>query len=200
MSIPYPPESVKGCSRVVICKRADPWWRIQDQQFGVEICFGRRGLGRWSDPQQIFGVCYMAGGLSAAFAETFGHGLVERQVPAAPKFVGIDELKVKKVLQVVPRRKLKLVDLQGAGLPSLNLDARIFSTTDYGVSQAWARWLHGRPIALDGILYRSRHLPDHLCAALFDRCEDTLEVLDEGSMLDHPQLLDILDQQGWALI
>ena len=94
----------------------------------------------------------------------------------------------------------------GPGLPALNLDARLLTTLDYPLSQAWARWAFEAPAAPDGIRYPSRPLPGRDNTALFDLCRDALKEEDLGPLAswhsdtEDLDIFDILDAQGWGLV
>ena len=59
------------------------------------------------------------------------------------------------------------------------------------------------PTSPDGLLYRSRHDPSRLCAAIFDRAEDALTATSLGSLADAHNvalLADLLDAYDYSLI
>jgi hypothetical protein len=77
---------------------------------------------------------------------------------------------------------------------------RVF-TAKYTVSQRWSRALRNHPESPDGILYRPRHDPARLAAALFERIADELTAETTGIWLDQKSTLaDVLDTYGVALI
>ena len=66
------------------------------------------------------------------------------------------------------RRDLRVVRLHGAGLQILRLDNSI-STGPYEPCGAWADALWAHHEAPDGLAFRSRHDPDEICFAIFER-------------------------------
>jgi hypothetical protein len=63
-----------------------------------------------------------------------------------------------------------LVRLHGAGLQQLGLDDAI-STGPYAPCGAWSDGLCAHPEKPDGLIFRSRHDPDRLCVAVFERSD-----------------------------
>ncbi len=105
----------------------EPWWSS--------------GVYRFDDPQPdapgAFGVCYAAGSLEVAFAESVIHesgrfvdGRYEVPLAdlAARSAVGFRHPR---------RRSLRLVDLSGASLKALGLNNDISASDDYALPQAW---------------------------------------------------------------
>ena len=73
----------------------------------------------------------------------------------------------------------------------------------YDLSQRWALAFHEHPDQPDGILYRSRHDPSRLCAAIFDRAADALTATTLGSLADARNaalLADLLETYEYSLI
>lgn len=174
-----------------------PWIRSHDRRFGA-IYFGTTGRGRFDAPSGQFGTLYIAADAHGAFIETFGQYLGRLTVD-------LDELRARSLTEIHATRPLRLVDLTGAGLARLDADARLTSqTTDgYALSQRWALALHEHPDQPDGLLYRSRHDPSRLCAAVFDRAAGILTTTSLGSLADPHNaslLADLLDTYEYALI
>jgi len=101
--------------------------------------------------------------------------------------------------EVTFSRSLDLVDPEGAGLSKVGADARLSSGGDYRLAQRWslAFWCH--PDQPDGILYRSRHNPRVLCAAIYDRVEvsgDEVRAEDLGSITGEPDLGVWIERYG----
>ena len=119
--------------------------------------------------------------------------------------IDLDELNARALAEITSLRSLRLVDLTGAGLARIGADARLTSETDngYALSQRWALSLHEHPDRPDGLLYRSRHDPSRLCAAIFDRAEDALTATSLGSLADAHNaalLAELLDAYDYSLI
>lgn len=87
-------------------------------------------------------------------------------------------------------------------MAQIGSDSRL-ATESYRLSQLWALALHQHPDEPDGLLYRSRHDPSQLCAAIFDRAADALTATSLGSLADPSNaalLADLLDTYGFSLI
>ena len=137
---------------------------------------------------------YVAEDIHGAFIETFGRQLGARRLPIA-------RVATRTFARVTQNRPLRLVDLVGPGLSRIGADSRL-TTGDYDLSQRWALALHEHPDQPDGLLYRSRHDPSRLCAAIFDRAAGALTATSLGSLADanHTALLaDLLNTYEYAV-
>ena len=85
-------------------------------------------------------------------------------------------LRSRGIVELHARRPLRLVDLTGKGLARIGADERL-CTSDYTVAQRWSTALSRHPAKPDGLCYRSRHDPERLCAALYQRVARTLRVV-----------------------
>jgi hypothetical protein len=66
--------------------------------------------------------------------------------------------------------------------------------------QRWSRALHDHPDSPDGILYRPRHDPARIAAALFDRIRREVIAENLGTWLDQKVVLaEVLDPTSWRL-
>jgi hypothetical protein len=77
------------------------------------------------------------------------------------------------------------------------------ATGEYYVSQTWALAFHDHPDRPDGLLYRSRHDPSRICAAIFDRAFIAVAATPIGSFADAHNtalLADILNTYDYSLI
>ena len=154
--LPSPPTDLVDRSLPLV-EVGSPWFRCHRR--GREpIHFGRSGRGRYDDPEGTFGVLYVGLSARAAFVEVFG-----RELGITPA-----ELGTKAMSLVVVPGTVRVVDLTGAALPGLRLDARV-SSGRHTVSQRWSRAFHDHPDRPDGLLYRCRHDPSELALALYER-------------------------------
>lgn len=206
MCVPLPPIGGHEKLRLITIPAGQVWYRINHRRHGTALHFSRGAHARWNDPRAAFGVLYVADAPGTAFAETFGHNLMDTYPPAADKFVSIAELEERCLYRITSRRELVLAQFSGSGLAALNLDARLLTTVDYAVPQAWSRWVCEAPARLDGILYPSRALGGVVNLALFERSRAVLVEEDLGSLWiwrsddGDSDILDILDEQGWGLV
>ena len=131
------------------------------------------GVYRFDDPgptgAHAFGVCYAGSSIVVAFAESVVHEAGRfvdgsYQVPAA-------ELTERSVVRFrcETRKTLMLADLTGAALKSLGLNNDISASSDYTVTQAWARAIHDASPRWDGIRFVSRQMNKGFAYALFER-------------------------------
>jgi hypothetical protein len=173
------------------------WIRSHDRRYGP-IYFGKAGRGRFDAPSGQYGILYVAADVRGAFIETFGRELGRR-------VIDLDELNARAVARITSLRTLRRVDLTGAGLARIGADARLTSETAnrYALSQRWALALFEHSDQPDGLLYRSRHDPSRLCAAIFDRAANVLTATPLGSLADVRNaalLADLLDTYEYGLI
>jgi len=205
MAFPTSPIGGHTKLRVVTLAAGQVWHRITPCRHMTALHFSTGSQARWNDPRQDFGVLYLADTPATAFAETFGHNLMERYAPASDKFVGIGELQERCLYYIHSERELVLAQLTGSGLAALNLDARLLAVVDYTAPQSWSRWIFEAPVALDGIQYPSRALPGATNVALFSRSADALVEQSQGPLWSWQSdtgdgVMDILDAQGWGLV
>jgi hypothetical protein len=190
---PAPPTSLTQL-RLPIVEAAGPWIRSHAAGRGP-LFFDRTGTNRFDAPTQQYGVLYLATDIQGAFIETFGRQLGVRYVTSA-------RLAARSLTRVTASRPLRLVDLTGPGLAQIGADSRL-ATESYSLSQQWALAFHQHRDEPDGLLYRSRHDPSQLCAAIFDRAADALTATSFGSLADPANvalLADLLDTYGFSLI
>jgi hypothetical protein len=156
--------------------------------------WGRTGTNRFDAPNAEYGVLYAADTFDGAFIETFGD--------VSPKTVSVNSLTARGVAAVLPLRELRLVDLAGAGLAQLGLDARIW-TDDHALSQEWSHGLWAHPSEPDGIWYVARHDGNERSVALFNRTEAVLSVIRRGGLMDIPQrasTAQAIDKYGFTIL
>lgn len=155
------------------------WFRHYKPEFDP-IFFGRTGECRFDapPPDRRFGVMYLAADEHCAFVETFGHGHA-----GGRRLITQAALERKRLAEVRFTAPLNLVDLTDAGLVRIGADMRL-CVGDYGVAQHWSGALHAHPSAPDGLLYRSRHDPSRLCAAVYDRPTLQAQARDAGTLAD----------------
>lgn len=171
------------------------WVRVHPEGYGA-IFFGRTGRYRFDAPENGYGVLYVGADVECAFIETFGHATGTRSVTQA-------ELQARIFSRIKASRPLQLVDLTGSGLARLGADARLTSGESYLAPRRWAQAIHDHPAQPDGLLFRARHDPDRICAALFDRVAPLLSEERMGSLWErqHQRLLGrLLEQYNFGLL
>ncbi len=171
------------------------WFRGHSAKH-APLYFGRSRRHRFDDLLGEFGTLYVGQDAHCVFIETFGHETGETD------FVTWASLEARSLSRIEASRSLRLVDLSGSGLARLRADARL-CTGSVSVAQRWARAFFEHPSQPDGVYYRSRHDPQKVCAALFDRAAGALGATSLGSLADPANarlLADILDDYGFGLI
>lgn len=192
---PHPPPPTDLPSRTLpIVEYRGPWRRLcrADRD---PVHFGASGGGRFDAPDGSYGVLYIAEDAHGAFIETFG-----RQTGIA--YIVRSELRLRSLGVIEATRSLRLVDLTGHGLARLSADGRL-TTGAHATSQTWAAALSTHQDAPDGVLYRARHDPSRLCAAVFNRVAEHIRWASLGTLADprHSALLaDILTTYAFGLV
>ena len=69
----------------------------------------------------------------------------------------------------------------------------------YAKTQAISAEVHATT-DLDGIAYRSRLDPDHMCVALFDRADGKIELVEEGAIIDGGWAEHLLEAHGQRVV
>jgi hypothetical protein len=110
-----------------------------------------------------FGVLYVGQHLEGAFAETVLRNPQRR-------FVSQDYVMLRAVSEISASRDLKVVDFHGPGLSAVGLTNAI-STGPYNPCWAWSDYLWSHRDQPDGIAYASRHDPQQICYAIFERLD-----------------------------
>ena len=131
--------------------------------------FGTSRSSRFDDPKGKFGVLYLATELEGAFVEGC---LVDSGLGMTGPLLGERFLRSRCLAEIRFSKPINVVDLTGSGLAAIGADARL-SSGDYQTAQRWSRAIWSHPRRPDGIMYRSRHNPQLLCAAVFDRTPET---------------------------
>lgn len=139
-----------------------------------------------------FGVLYVAPGPDAAMIET-----LLRQ----PQRLTVDysEIRDRNLSTLRADRDLRLVSATGNDLSRLGTTAAL-STGPYDPCGAWSDALFHHPTVPDGILFCSRHNPDELCIALFER-KDLAFTISSTTPLPAmlPEVGALLDRHGKSL-
>jgi hypothetical protein len=190
---PDPPLDIQR-RRLPLTETSGPWIRSHARGYGP-IFFGKSGRTRFDAPAGQFGVLYVAADIHGAFIETFGRRL-------GLTLLGMHDFAARELSTITTIRPFRLVDLTSAGLSMNGADSRL-SSGSYDLSQRWALAFHEHSDQPDGILYRSRHDPSRLCAAIFDRASDALTATSLGSLADPHNtalLAELLDAYDYSLI
>jgi hypothetical protein len=114
-----------------------------------------------------FGVLYAGQHFAGAFVETI---LRNPQL----RFVSRSYVEQRAVTKIAAIREVRMVDFHGPGLSAVGLTNAI-STGPYEPCWAWSDYLWAHPDQPDGIAYVSRHDPQQICYAIFERPDLSFE-------------------------
>jgi hypothetical protein len=145
------------------------------------IYFGKKGDYRFDDPDcpkpRCFGVLYAGADPECCLLESCG---TTTGVPAVSGAY-LDERAIARMELTGPLRFIDLVD--DGGLASIGADGRL-ATGSYKVAQQWSAALKNHPCKPDGIRYRSRHAPERIAYAIYERRLGSFRVTSMGSFAD----------------
>jgi hypothetical protein len=179
--LPGPPDPFSRTLPIAEVERGTKWWRIHKTKsspvfFGPEP--GAPPTYRFDAPGGEYRILYIGQTLSAGFIETL---LRNPRIP----FIERTEIEIRSASALANDHILKLVDLRGGGLSQIGADNRL-TTGSYAVAgqRALELWRHtDRP---DGILYRSKHDPNHICAAIFNHAHCRFSMSSTQPLMDIP--------------
>ena len=145
------------------------------------IYFGKTGDYRFDDPDcpkpGCFGVLYACADPECCLLESCG---TTTGVPAVSAAY-LDARAIARMELTGPLRFIDLVD--EGGLASIGADGRL-ATGSYKVAQQWSAALKNHPCKPDGIRYRSRHAPERIAYAIYERRPGSFKVTSMGSFTD----------------
>ena len=176
-----PSEPLEGALPITIVAAESKWWRIH-RTARPSVFFGpapgQPPTYRFDAPGGEYRVLYIGQSLSAAFIETL---LRNPRIP----FIERSELEERSVAVLNNHNELRLVDARGRGSSRIGVDTRL-TTGAYDAAGRWALSLWRHADTPDGILYRSKHHPNHICAAIFDRDHCKFQVSITTPLMDIP--------------
>ncbi len=145
------------------------------------VYFGKRGEYRFDDPEcptpKCFGVLYAGADPECCLLESCGS---TTGVPA----VSVAYLDARAIAKIELTEPLRFIDLvSDGGLASIGADGRL-ATGSYMIAQRWSAALKEHPCRPDGIRYRSRHAPERIAFAIYERPASTFNVTAMGSFTD----------------
>jgi hypothetical protein len=145
------------------------------------IYFGTKGIYRFDDPScpapGTFGVLYSGADPECCLLESCG------STTGVPAVTGA-YLEARAIARMELTESLRFIDLAGeGGLASIGADNRL-TTGSYRVAQQWSAALKRHPSQPDGIRYRSRHAPERIAYAIYERSADPFKVRTMGPFTD----------------
>lgn len=154
------PERLHGV-RLPLIRLPEKLIRLSERKYADPIHWSRLGIHRFDSPGARYGVLYTSNRVETAVLEIFGdQWMKDRQV-------SLNDLESFDVCELEVRGSLKVLDTTGKHLNRLGTDANFFATTDYSVTQNWARALMTHRQAPAGIRYNSRKNPRRINYAVF---------------------------------
>ena len=151
------------------------------QKIHDPVYFGKKGEYRFDDPDcpvpGCFGVLYAGADPESCLLESCG---TTTGVPA----VSGAYLDARSIARMELTNSLRFIDLvDDGGLASIGADGRL-ATGSYKVAQQWSAALKKHPCKPDGIRYRSRHAPERIAYAIYERPPSSFSVTSMGSFTD----------------
>lgn len=138
--------------------------------------------GRFDAPAREYGVCYLGATPGVTILETLVRGL---KVPIIPR----SALQTRGLSAVALAQPLRMLQLEGKGLPSFRVSAHEICGPDAADCQDFALRVHAKLEDVDGIQYRSRWDTSELCWAVFDRARTRLGEVLGTQRLDNPAVV-----------
>jgi len=151
------------------------------QKINDPVYFGKKGDYRFDDPLcpaiGCFGVLYAGADPECCLLESCG------ATTGVPSVSGA-YLDARAIARLELTESLRFIDLVGeGGFASIGADGRL-ATGSYKVAQAWSAALKRHPCNPDGIRYRSRHAPERVAYAIYERPPTIFQVTSMGSFTD----------------
>jgi hypothetical protein len=143
---------------------------------------GKPPRNRFDAPAGAYGICYFGGSLGVAILETLVRGRKRPLISRA-------DLDVRGGSALGLSAPLRMLQLEGAGLPSFGISAHEVMGNDYASCQDLARRVHAELPEIDGIQFRSRWDSGSLCWAVLDRAEDRIGGLVRTHWLGDPSVV-----------
>ena len=143
-------------------------------------------------------VLYASPDFATAFIETV---VRDRFIRRREREVGLKEItaRVWARISAQPGTLLTLLDLRGDGCARVGAPTDAVSARNHAAGRVLARSIHAEHADIDGLLHVSR-LTGKDVYALFDRGPGKLDAAETGELADHPDLSDVLERHGLALV
>ncbi len=153
---------------------------------------GNKPYQRYDSATGLFGILYVGPGLEACLIETLLRNPHQR-------FVAEEQLESRSISALKTSRDLRFVDMTGSNLSKMGTTGSLH-TGRYDVCQAWSDALFAHPDQPDGILYTSRHDPEEVCIALFERSDFKLEIISTSELMNEKAFVGhVLDAHGKSI-
>lgn len=172
------------------------WWRCH-RTVEAPVFFGPGAgnppLHRFDAPAAEYQVLYAAMDYDGAFVETLLRNPARRTVDER-------DLAIRNMAVLKSDTPLKLVQAYGANLSSIGTTVAI-SVGKYTASRNWSLAFWEHPDRPDGMIYSSRHNPNLLCVAIFERPHSSISVDHTAPLLsDRRRVSTVLITHGKVLV
>ena len=143
-------------------------------------------------------VLYASPDFATAFLETV---VRDRFVRRREREVGLKEItaRVWARISAQPGTRLTLLDLRGDGCARIGVPTDAVGARHHAAGRAFAQAIHAEHDDIEGLVHVSR-LTGKDVYAMFDRGLGKFFAAEMGSLLDHPDLPDVLDRHGIGLV
>ena len=143
-------------------------------------------------------VLYASPDFATAFLETV---VRDRFVRRREREVGLKEItaRVWARISAQPGTRLTLLDLRGDGCARIGVPTDAVGARHHAAGRAFAQAIHPEHDDIEGLVHVSR-LTGKDVYAMFDRGLGKFFAAEMGSLLDHPDLPDVLDRHGIGLV
>lgn len=170
------------------------WVRVHASQF-APVHFSVNPIHRFSHPGSLYGILYLADGVSTCLFERFGDLAYDGEM-AIPKSLWNDHC-----ITTIHIPELQVCDLMDAlTLSTLRVDLNGLMTHRLAVPQQWGLALQRHPAGFHGIQFRSRFNANR-CLALFKRGEvdRLLRIGETAALPDSEEASEWLDRHRVSL-
>jgi hypothetical protein len=194
---PLPPDWLARRSLPIFTSAAGrELYRIHQSRYSA-VFFGpgpgKLPTHRFDPASGRFGILYLGDSFDVAFVEAI---LRNPQL----RSVRLSDIHTRSCSRVAPDRELRLAKMFDEGLSALGCDNAI-ATGPYEPCGLWSDALWDHREKPDGIAYRSRHDPAHLCFAVFERNDITFTPGEPVELLSLiKDVAGILDRYKKALV
>lgn len=197
---PHPHPELHSQKPLIYTLRAGESLYRHHRKIHDPVFFGRTGNFRFDDPAcsspNCFGVLYAGADPECCLLESCGPTTGNPTISSA-------YLRARSIARLELTEDLRFIDLVApGGLICIGADNRL-TTCSYSISQCWSAALRNHPVKPDGIRYRSRHAPERVAYAVYERSASTFSVASMGSFTDQEngaRFQEILRTYKFALI
>jgi hypothetical protein len=156
--------------------------RLEHEPLWFGPAAGHPPQGRFDAPAGEYGVCYFGATPGVTILETLVRGL---KVPIIARSV----LQVRGLSSLALTQPLRMLQLEGKGLPGFGLSAHEISSPDVAACRDLALQVNKTHADIDGIQYRSRWDTSELCWAVFDHARHRIGPVLGTQLLDDPAVV-----------